>query len=306
MLLIAARILAARANSHSRTAPGLPPPRSPRFATPLFSRSGSCERLIICTHDEHNSHNGTLEDNLDKYKGSPALALKAFLSLVNTVTKLHDEGIVHRDIKPANVFVKEADQLVLGDFGIVYLPDQPARLTRTNESVGPHDYMPPWADVGGRLDKVGTAFDVYMLGKLLWCMVAGRLVLRREWFRRPENDVTVLFKHDPHAHMINTILEKCVVEHERDCVGIHEVRAMVIAFVSLIEQGGQLLQKDIPRPCHVCGAGTYQEELLQQDNPVLSLRFWHLPHGANTSNMTVRVFTCSSCGHTALFKSAPR
>ena len=43
------------------------------------------------------------------------LALRAFLSLVNTVTKLHDENIVHRDIKPANVFVRELDDLVLGD-----------------------------------------------------------------------------------------------------------------------------------------------------------------------------------------------
>jgi tRNA A-37 threonylcarbamoyl transferase component Bud32 len=86
---------------------------------------------------------GTIEDNIGKYKGNFALALRAFLSLVNTVTQLHDEGIVHRDIKPANVFVRELDELVLGDFGIAFLPDQPARLTRTNESVGPHDYMPP-------------------------------------------------------------------------------------------------------------------------------------------------------------------
>ncbi|MGA2859262.1 MAG: hypothetical protein ABSE40_20540, partial [Candidatus Sulfotelmatobacter sp.] len=74
--------------------------------------------------------------------------------------------------------------------------------------------------------------------------------------------------------MINTILEKCIVERQQDCVGIHDLRAMVIAFVSLIEQGGQLLQDEVPRPCHVCGGGTYKPELLQQDNPVLGLRFW--------------------------------
>ena len=93
-------------------------------------------------------------------RGIPRWLSRHSSSLVNTVTKLHDEGIVHRDIKPANVFVRELDDLVLGDFGIVYLPDQPARLTRTNESVGPHDYMPPWAETDGRLDKVETNFDV--------------------------------------------------------------------------------------------------------------------------------------------------
>jgi serine/threonine protein kinase len=226
--------------------------------------------------------------------------------LVDTVTQLHDEGIVHRDIKPANVFVKQNDELVLGDFGIVFLPDQPARLTRTNESVGPHDYMPPWADIGGRLETIDSNFDVYMLGKLLWCMVSGRLVLRREWFRQPQNDISLIFRDDPHAYMINTILEKCVVERQQDCVGIHDLRAMVIAFVSLIGQGGQLLQKEVPRPCHVCGAGIYEPELMQQDNPVLGLRLWHTPHGANTSTMMVRVYTCSSCGHTEVFKTAPR
>ncbi|MEI4884253.1 hypothetical protein Q8G49_29240, partial [Klebsiella pneumoniae] len=84
-----------------------------------------------------------------------------------------------RDIKPANVFVGSADDLILGDFGIVYLPEQPERVTRTLERVGPLEYMPVWADLGERLEKVEPNFDVYMLGKLLWCMVAGKLKLPR-------------------------------------------------------------------------------------------------------------------------------
>jgi serine/threonine protein kinase len=245
---------------------------------------------------------GTIEDNIGKYKGNFALALRAFLSLVNTVTKLHDEDIVHRDIKPANVFVRELDELVLGDFGIAFLPDQPARLTRTNESVGPHDYMPPWAKTGGRLNKVETNFDVYMLGKLLWCMITGRLLLRREWFKRPENDVTVIFRHDPHAHMINTILEKCLVEQQEKCVGIHEVRAMVIAFVSLIEQGGQLLQREVPRPCHVCGHGEYQPESFANSRDVIpvNVQFWA---GQEINLKRLEVYTCNACGHVALFRA---
>src|SRR6266852_5580863 len=77
---------------------------------------------------------------------------------------------------------------------------------------------------------------------------------------------------------------------------------LIDAILSAMGRGGQLLSPGVPRPCHVCGAGTYEPELLQQDNPVLGLRFWHTPHGANTSNLMVRVYTCSSCGHTAVFK----
>ena len=247
---------------------------------------------------------GTIEDNLDKYKGNLPLALRAFLSLVNIVTQLHDEDIVHRDIKPANVFVRELDDLVLGDFGIVFVPDQPVRLTRTNESVGPHEYMPPWAETGGRLNKVETNFDVYMLGKLLWCMVTGRLVLRREWFKRPENDVTIIFRHDPHAHMINTILEKCVVEQQKDCVGIHDMRAMAIAFVSMLENGGQLLQREVPRPCHVCGHGEYQPESFANSKDVVpvNVQFWA---GQEINLKRLEVYTCNSCGHVALFRTRP-
>ena len=167
--------------------------REQRPGLPKLLDSNESERWIVTEYFPQK----TLEDNISLYKGNVALGLKAFLSLVDTVKLLHAENIVHRDIKPANVFVKQDDQLVLGDFGIVYLPDRPTRLTRTNESVGPHDYMPPWGEVGGRLNNVDDKFDVYMLGKLLWCMVSGRLLLQREWFRRPENDVTRAFPYDP-------------------------------------------------------------------------------------------------------------
>jgi serine/threonine protein kinase len=271
-----------------------------RPGLPRLLDSNESERWIVT----ELFPNGTVEDNIARYKGKPALALKAFLSLVNTVTQLHDDGIVHRDIKPANVFVKQDDELVLGDFGIVFVPDQPARLTRTNESVGPHDYMPPWADIGGRLDKVDCNFDVYMLGKLLWCMVSGRLVLRREWFQETINDVSVMFRDDPHAYMINTILKRCVVDRPENCMGIHDMRAMVIAFVSLIEQGGQLLQNEVPRPCHVCGHGEYQPEDFRQKDSAFHMRFWNLSGGSNDINLaTVRLFVCNSCGHVELFKA---
>jgi serine/threonine protein kinase len=241
----------------------------------------------------------TIEDNISLYKGNVGLALKAFLTLVDTVQMLHAEKIVHRDIKPQNVFVRRDEELVLGDFGIVYLPDRPARVTRTGESVGPHDYMPPWGEVGGRLTDVSDRFDIYMLGKLLWCMVSGRLLLQREWFKRPQNDVCRAFPHDPHMHMINTILEKCVVETQEECVSISEVRAMVIAFVATIKQGGQLLQKEVPRPCHVCGHGDYQPSASGSG----VLRLWNA-QGTDTIHIPVEPFVCNGCGHIEFFQTS--
>jgi len=113
-----------------------------RPGLPKLLDSNESERWMVTEYFPE----GTLEDNILRYKGKPDLALRAFLSLVNTVKAIHADDIVHRDIKPANVFVRSDEELVLGDFGIVFVPDQPVRLTRTDESVGPHDYMPPWGN----------------------------------------------------------------------------------------------------------------------------------------------------------------
>jgi serine/threonine protein kinase len=249
---------------------------------------------------------GTVEDNLALYQGNPVLALLAFQSLVDTVAKLHEEGIVHRDIKPANVFVRDDKRLVLGDFGIVYVPDLPARLTRTQERVGPRDFMPPWADVGERLDEVTDRFDVYALGKLLWCMVSGRTMLPREYFTEPRNDLTLMYKGDPHVHMIQQILEKSVVERERNCESVSTIRAMVISFIYVLKQGGQLINDGVPRPCRVCGFGEYRPDTFGASTPI-GMRFW-LGQGSvpqTTTMKEVRLFVCDKCGHMQLFRTTP-
>jgi serine/threonine protein kinase len=245
--------------------------------------------------------NGTLEDHPVMFQGKAALALKAFRPLVQAVASLHSEEIVHRDIKPANVFVGNETGLILGDFGIVYLPGQPERVTRTHERVGPYDYMPLWADLGERLEKVEANFDVYMLGKLLWCMVAGKLKLPREYHRNPGFDLTQEFPDDPHMHIINRILDKCVVEQARHCLpNASELLLVVDAFLRLIDRDGQLLDEKIPRPCRVCGLGHYQLKLLVQNTVVVGLRFW-LVGGSDITTLPVRVFVCDNCKHIEFF-----
>ncbi len=158
---------------------------------------------------------GALDKHPTAFKGNALGALAAFRSLVETVSGLHEDEYIHRDIKPANVFISSYDELALGDFGIVFIPDaQGERLTLTNERVGPRDYMPQWADLGERLEKVHTNFDVYMLGKLLWCMVSGRLKLPREYHSRPPYDIKLMFPKDPHMVAVDTIIKKCVVEEQ--------------------------------------------------------------------------------------------
>jgi serine/threonine protein kinase len=67
--------------------------------------------------------NGTLVENQHQFVGNFSKALRAFRPLVEGVSELHKHGRVHRDIKPQNVFFDAADNLILGDFGLVFFTD---------------------------------------------------------------------------------------------------------------------------------------------------------------------------------------
>ncbi len=191
-----------------------------------------------------------------KYRGKVIPALKAFRSLVKTVATLHEKGYVHRDIKPANVFIRNDEELVLGDFGIVYVPGASDRLTHTDERVGPRDNMPGWANIGVRLERVEPNFDIYMLGKLLWSMLDGRFVLPREYHRDAEYDfdLTQTFPSNPDMHMINVILDKCIVERASKCLpGAQELLLVVDKMLQVLACGQDELQEAIP--ANVCGNG---------------------------------------------------
>jgi serine/threonine protein kinase len=248
---------------------------------------------------------GTLEDHLLKYKGDAALALKAFRSVVNTIALLHKENIVHRDIKPANIFIGKEHELILGDFGLVYVPNRPPRITTfQGETVGAGDFIPPatWRGMGVRLETVKTNFDVYMLGKVLWCMVAGKPKLDREFWDEPENDVTKLFPSDPHMHMINVILERSVVQRQEQCLGSADDLLLVVdSNLETIKQGGQLLNEGIPRICHVCGVGRYARQTLTKDTPTYGLRLWN--GATDTSMIGVEVWVCGTCHHIQFFRT---
>jgi serine/threonine protein kinase len=277
-----------------------------RRGLPKLLDSNESERWVVTEYFPR----GTLEDNLMMYAWNPVLSLTAFRSLVETVAALHKENIFHRDIKPANIFVSNGGDLVLGDFGIAFLPNLPERLTFTNESVGPRDYMPPWAETEDRLVEVDGSFDVYELGKLLWCMVAGRLKLIREWYTRPEFDLTVKFHDDPQMHMINAVLDKCLHETPDKCLPrAGELLLVIDAHLNVMRRGGQMLRDGVPRPCRVCGIGFY-ESVPGPSNQVLILQSGSPSTAGNIASwqqhgvLYVRHLICSYCRNIELFRAS--
>jgi serine/threonine protein kinase len=82
----------------------------------------------------------------------------------------HQHGIVHRDVKPANLLIRNDGQLVLMDFGLAKLLDNVA-LQASTLVLGTVAYMAPEQCLG----MVSAASDTYMLGVILYQMLAGKL-----------------------------------------------------------------------------------------------------------------------------------
>ncbi len=238
---------------------------------------------------------GILTDHLNRFSGRSLEALRAVRPLVEAVGQLHKSGHVHRDIKPANIFIGDELQLILGDFGLVFLEDNETRVSETFENVGSRDWMPGWA-YGIRVESVKPTFDVFSLGKVLWSMISGRPLLQLWYFDRASNCVATMFPNDSNMLLINDLLSKCVVEEEKDCLDDASVLLSEIdKTIRKMEVNATVMAKDIERRCRVCGTGAYN--LICDRNNTASGNFGIQPRGVQS----FRIFTCSKCGHVDLF-----
>ena len=235
--------------------------------------------------------NGTLWDKREMFKGNFSKALKAIRPLVEAVTTLHETGYVHRDIKPQNVFMNSNNELILGDFGLIYVEDnQHTRISRMYENVGSRDWMPPWAM--GRIEEIKPTFDVFCIGKLLWSMLSGKSFLRLWYFDEDEFNVEKLFTEESRKmRLANKLFAKCIVQYEKNCLkDAGELLNEIDKTTSSIELGADVVNTDIERTCRVCGIGKYKlltETLNFGLRPVRPRQFM--------------IFTCSHCGNVQLF-----
>ena len=202
---------------------------------------------------------GTLDKNLDTYKGDIMKSLKSFRPLVESLAKIHSEGYIHRDIKPMNIFINLQNHLVLGDFGLVYFADEEhTRISDTYQNVGSRDWMPLWAQ-GVRIEEIDSKFDLFCLGKVLWSMVSGEPFLRAWYFEREEFNLEIKFPENRFMKLINDLLSKCVVENQEDCIlNADSLVEEILKIESIINNNSYLIDQTADLYCTVCGLGKYR------------------------------------------------
>ena len=239
--------------------------------------------------------NGTVKDRSDWFTGQAKRALTAIRGVIKGVAALHRKGLVHRDIKPENIFVDEEKQLVLGDFGLVFFEDQEyTRISGTYENVGSTDWMPSWA-TRMRIENINPSFDVFSLGKTIWSMVSRDPILLLWYHREEEFDLEKMFPDRPEMALLNGLLDKCIVQYEKDCLKNASLLLKEIDNLLGALSLGANSMSDSERPCRVCGFGKYQ--LTGNRNSTDTHNFGLNPTGISA----FKIFVCDNCGHVQLF-----
>ncbi len=123
---------------------------------------------------------GSLADILTELDGKPMpldTTLKILEQVGSALTYAHKRGIIHRDIKPGNILLGSDNWVLLTDFGLVKIMEDPTSITQSGVGVGTPNYMAP-EQVRG--DPVDPRADLYALGAMVYQMVTGTLPFEAE------------------------------------------------------------------------------------------------------------------------------
>jgi serine/threonine-protein kinase len=114
----------------------------------------------------------------DERKLPVAARLRLMLQVADAVDFAHRNLVVHRDLKPSNVFVTDAGEVKLLDFGVAKILETEGDGAKTElegRALTPQYAAPEQL----RGEPVTTATDVYALGVMLYELLTGRLPHQR-------------------------------------------------------------------------------------------------------------------------------
>jgi serine/threonine protein kinase len=164
---------------------------------------------------------GSLEKRVKLYESSLDSTIQVAMLLADGLAHAHGKGVIHRDVKPANIlFTSENHVPTISDFGICLLRDQ-ARATETGERVGPWAFMAPELEGGGQLEVTPSA-DVYSLGKVIYYMLSGGVILPRE--RHSEGQYDIFTGRGGRHILLARLLDRMICVREKRLSAMGDVK----------------------------------------------------------------------------------
>ena len=110
---------------------------------------------------------------LDEYAGQGASLrdrLRKFQAVCDAVAFAHAHGVIHRDLKPQNIMIGSFGEVLVLDWGIAKIRNDPrpsvAYQTSEGTIIGTQSYMSP-EQARGEIDQLDERADIYSLGAVL-------------------------------------------------------------------------------------------------------------------------------------------
>jgi serine/threonine protein kinase len=114
--------------------------------------------------------NGDLDDLLERTSIGNHAAIDYTYQVLSGLSHLHGKRFLHRDLKPANIYVDQAYNAVIGDFGSVKrLPEGHSSIPASSHSIL---YRPPETIT---TNSYGITGDIYQCGIVLYQLLGGYL-----------------------------------------------------------------------------------------------------------------------------------
>ena len=128
--------------------------------------------------------NGDLFSYMRERKRIPESEARAFLyQIMDSISYIHNLGIIHKDIKPENVLIDQHGYLKISDFGLSAFMKKGEMCT---VACGSLMYVSPECVTGKPYD--GFKADIWSVGAILFAMVTGK-------FPYPKKENKQLFKY---------------------------------------------------------------------------------------------------------------
>ncbi len=141
---------------------------------------------IVPIYDLGANDSGALFYSMKRVRGTPwndvlekkslAENLTILLAAADAVAFAHANGVLHRDLKPENIMLGDFGEVLVMDWGLARISDEfpnADSVTQSDVMGGTPAYMAPEMATGP-IDLVSEASDIYLLGAILYEIVAGQ------------------------------------------------------------------------------------------------------------------------------------